>query len=386
MIPDPLPLTGLTAWHDTTLQQWCLGWQPTAVLVARNKDQLHALPHRVDAALANEEGGLAVGCLSYEAGLTLHGLPSRAEHTDACVYIYPRTHLWSGSLAQMLDLYGTAGAPFQLATTFRSEQTPEQYRAHFRRIQEYLLAGDCYQINFARRFSAGFRGDPFAGWLHLLSHHPSPHASFFALPDGGAIFGISPERLLGIQEGVVVTEPIKGSRPRGASRAEDLALEQELRGSAKDKAENLMIVDLLRNDLGKISTPGSVTAAPLFELRTFSNVHHLVSTVRGKLRHEVDPLSALLACFPGGSITGTPKRRAMEIIEELEPSARGFYCGTQFRLDGRGKLDSNILIRTFQTEGSFIHAFGGGGIVADSNVDDEYAETDFKIRALMNSL
>ncbi|CAK9047967.1 Aminodeoxychorismate synthase component 1 (ADC synthase) (ADCS) (4-amino-4-deoxychorismate synthase component 1), partial [Durusdinium trenchii] len=160
----------------------------------------------------------------------------------------------------------------------------------------------------------------------------------------------------------------------GTDRAQDQALASDLMASDKDRAENLMIVDLLRNDLGQVCLPGSIQAAPLFELRRFSNVQHLVSTVTGTLRPDVDPLDALLAAFPGGSITGAPKKRAMEIIDELEMAPRGFYCGSQFWIDAQGDLDANILIRTFQCQDGQIVCHGGGGIVVDSDADTEYRE------------
>jgi len=184
----------------------------------------------------------------------------------------------------------------------------------------------------------------------------------------------------------VLTEPIKGSRPRGKDPAEDKRLANELTGSKKDLAENLMIVDLLRNDLGAICQTGSVRTEQLFELRCFSNVQHLVSSITGELQESVSPLQALLACFPGGSITGAPKKRAMEIIAELEPSPRGFYCGSQFSLTREGSLDSNILIRTFQTRGNNIVCHGGGGIVIDSDTEQEFLESEFKVAALMDAL
>ena len=184
----------------------------------------------------------------------------------------------------------------------------------------------------------------------------------------------------------MVTEPIKGSRPRGATEVEDRALGRALLRHPKDRAENLMIVDLLRNDLGRFCDAGSIQADPLFELRRFSNVQHLVSTVRGRLRDGVAPLAALIRAFPGGSITGAPKKRAMQIIQELEPAPRGAYCGSLFWQDDQGRFDSNILIRTLQTDGDRLHCHGGGGIVFDSDPDEEYAESWFKVRKLMRSV
>ena len=197
---------------------------------------------------------------------------------------------------------------------------------------------------------------------------------------------MSPERFLSIEGQEVVTEPIKGSRPRGATAVEDRALGQALLHHPKDRAENLMIVDLLRNDLGRFCEAGSIQAEPLFELRRFSNVQHLVSTVRGRLRDGIAPLAALLSAFPGGSITGAPKKRAMQIIQELEPAPRGAYCGSLFWQDDQGCFDSNILIRTLQTDGDRLYCHGGGGIVFDSDPDEEYAESWFKVEKLMRAV
>ncbi len=276
--------------------------------------------------------------------------------------------------------------PFHLLSEFTSDLPHSDYLHAIARIHHYLRAGDCYQVNFARRFSARFSGDPFSAWLRLNQRHPAPHSSFFRLANGDCVFGVSPERFLQIRNGVVITEPIKGSRQRGDTPQQDQQIGEELLGNPKDRAENLMIVDLLRNDLGKVCRAGSVKAEPLFELRRFSNVQHLVSTITGQLRPEVHPLDALLSCFPGGSITGAPKKRAMEIISELEPVPRGFYCGSQFVLDSDGNLDSNILIRTFQTHGEQIICHGGGGIVIDSDAEQEYQESLFKVEKLMAAL
>lgn len=279
----------------------------------------------------------------------------------------------------------SVGGPFHLTAPFQPETPREEYLASLARIKEYLAAGDCYQVNLAQRFGTTYKGDTLSAWLALQAAHPAPHSCYF---DAGqtTIFGVSPERFLSIANRQVVTEPIKGSRPRGTTDLEDRALGNELRANPKDLAENLMIVDLLRNDLGAFCKPGSVKAEPLFELRRFSNVQHLVSTVRGELRENVSPLEALLMAFPGGSITGAPKKRAMEIIAELEPVARNAYCGSFFWMDNQGNLDSNILIRTLQTEGDRLYCHGGGGIVFDSGPDAEYEESVFKVAKLMEAL
>jgi len=278
-----------------------------------------------------------------------------------------------------------ATTSFSLKGEFKAEQSREDYIRSLALIKDYLAAGDCYQVNLAQRFSAHFHGDPLTAWLALQEAHPAPHSCYFDAGDS-QIFGVSPERFLSIRNRQVMSEPIKGSRPRGNTPEEDQVFGDELLSNPKDRAENLMIVDLLRNDLGACCEAGSIKADPLFELRRFSNVQHLVSTVTGILRRDLSPLDDLLGAFPGGSITGAPKKRAMEIIAELEPAPRGAYCGSFFWMDNKGNLDSNILIRTLQTEGNKLYCHGGGGIVFDSVPEAEYEESCFKVAKLMGAL
>ena len=346
---------------------------PAWTLRARGADALRILPDRVEEALAGE-CAFACGLIPYDAGLSLHQL-SGAEG-EAVVHLFheaPRPYRPDPE------------RQFELTAPFQPQQTRERYRQALARILDYLSAGDVYQVNYTQCFQARWAGDALAGFDRLLAAHPAPHAGFFR--DGKeAVFGVSPERFLSIDNGVVRTEPIKGSRPRGANDEEDQALGEALRRHPKDRAENLMIVDLLRNDLGEFCQAGSIQVDPLFELRRFSNVQHLVSTITGTLRPGVAPLAALLSAFPGGSITGAPKKRAMEIIQELEPTPRGAYCGSLFWQDDQGRFDSNILIRTLQTQGDRLYCNGGGGIVYDSDPDEEYEESWFKVRKLMQAL
>jgi len=202
----------------------------------------------------------------------------------------------------------------------------------------------------------------------------------------GAVLSSSPERFLVVADGEVVTRPIKGTRRRRADPREDAAAAQELLASAKDRAENVMIVDLLRNDLGKVCVTGSVSVPALCELESFATVHHLVSTVRGVLAPGRDALDVLEACFPGGSITGAPKRRAMEIIEELEPHRREVYCGAIGYLAPGGRMDMNIPIRTTLVAGAEMRFYAGGGIVADSTPEDEFEETETKVAAIRRAV
>jgi len=275
---------------------------------------------------------------------------------------------------------------WQMPTGFAPRQTPEQFKAGVQAVKEYIRAGDCYQANLSQEFTGHYQGSPWQAFLALANANPTPYSAFLRIGDD-SVLSISPERFLEIQDGAVVTSPIKGTRPRGATPEEDAALAAELQASEKDRAENLMIVDLLRNDLGLNAEPGSVIVDQLFALESYRNVHHLVSHIRSSLKAGVTPIKALIDAFPGGSITGAPKIRAMEIIRELEPHWRGPYCGSVFYYGLDGRLDSNIAIRTLLCEGDgTIRCWGGGGIVVDSEPEAEYQETLAKVRPLMRLL
>jgi para-aminobenzoate synthetase component 1 len=256
------------------------------------------------------------------------------------------------------------------------------YVQAFDAVQAYIRAGDCYQINLAQRFDCAVEGDPLEGYLRLRSFNPAPFSAYLNLPFA-QVLSASPERFLQVQDGRVVTRPIKGTRPRAADPVRDAALAAELAASAKDRAENLMIVDLLRNDLGKVSQPGTVRCDALFEVESFASVHHLVSTVSSQLRPGHDAIDLLRAAFPGGSITGAPKRRAMQIIDKLEPGPRGLYCGAIGWIDAAGNMDSNIAIRTLTVTDGQARFWAGGGIVADSQVEREYQECMDKAAPLL---
>ncbi|MCE8018305.1 aminodeoxychorismate synthase component I [Halomonas sp. MCCC 1A17488] len=282
------------------------------------------------------------------------------------------------------------GADFQLLSPFAGEMDRAGYARRFAAVQAYIRAGDCYQINLAQRFSAPYRGDLWSAYLRLRQATPTPFAGYMAWPtERGeqAILSLSPERFLHCRaDGHVETRPIKGTRPRGATPEQDRRLADELKASHKDRAENVMIVDLLRNDLGRVCRPGSVRVPQLCGLESYANVHHLVSIVCGELEAGRRPLDLLAAAFPGGSITGAPKVRAMQIIDELEPSRRSVYCGSLGFVDVRGNMDTSIAIRTAVADGERLHLWGGGGLVADSDVEAEYVETLDKIRHLMAAL
>jgi para-aminobenzoate synthetase component 1 len=274
---------------------------------------------------------------------------------------------------------------FTLAEQFKATLNQQQYQQAIGRIKDYITSGDCYQTNFTQHFSAAFKGDLWEAYKALRENAPSPYSAFWQWPDQ-ALLCLSPERFIQSLDNVVETKPIKGTIKRGATVAEDQQLAQQLVNSSKDRAENLMIVDLLRNDLSKNCESGSISVPALFELESFANVHHLVSTVTGKLDKNATPFDLLRDCFPGGSITGAPKKRAMEIIEELEPVKRSVYCGSIGYISANNRMDSNIAIRTVIADGDKLHCWGGGGIVSDSEDNREYDESIDKIRVLLEAL
>ncbi|TAN71961.1 MAG: aminodeoxychorismate synthase component I [Gallionella sp.] len=274
---------------------------------------------------------------------------------------------------------------FRVHGQITSNFTPGSYATAFAAVQNYLQSGDCYQINLAQRFSAKASGDAFGAYLALRDSSPAPYSAFLNFPHTQILCN-SPECFLSVQNGKVETRPVKGTRPRSGDARRDRLLADELRNHPKDRAENLMIVDLLRNDLGKSCAPGTVRVPKLFEVESFANVHHLVSTVEGRLAPGRDALDALRDCFPGGSITGAPKLRAMQIIEQLEPDRRGVYCGVIGYIGFDGNMDTNIAIRTLVYSDDEICCWAGGGIVADSDMAAEYQETLDKASAMLKLL
>jgi len=281
------------------------------------------------------------------------------------------------SLSPQFPLAGNAGVT--------SNFSRDEYIAAVRRAVEYVHAGDCFQVNLSHRLLAPLREHPLGLYARLRKRSPAPFGAYF---DAGSfqVLSASPERFLKVSNGEIETRPIKGTRPRGATPAEDAALANELRDSPKDRAENVMIVDLLRNDLGRVSEYGSVQVTKLCEVETFPQVHHLVSEVRGRLRPGCGPFEILRATFPGGSVTGAPKVRAMEIIAELERNARGAYCGALGFLGFDGTCDLNILIRTMTAAQGWVQFPVGGGIVADSDPQREYEETLHKAAGMLRAI
>ena len=270
--------------------------------------------------------------------------------------------------------------------SLRSSFTRNGYVDAVSRVRDYIFAGDIFQANLSQRFEAPIQEPPWSLYRRLRTKNPAPFSAFLELPSA-AIVSASPERFLRVDStGQVETRPIKGTRPRGVGPEHDAALGQALAESPKDRAENLMIVDLMRNDLSRVCAPGTVRVAELCALEQYATVHHLVSTVVGQLAPGADALDLLRAAFPGGSITGAPKLRAMEIIAELELSRRGVYCGAIGYWSRTGDLDTSIAIRTAVARGGRVYFNAGGGVVADSDPGEEYQETLDKARGIIDAL
>ncbi|MGF6554761.1 para-aminobenzoate synthetase component 1 [Pseudomonas sp. S30_BP2TU TE3576] len=354
-------------------------------------------------------GGL-IGYLSYDFGRHLERLPSQArddlqlpdarfglygwalisDHHSLTSQLVFHPTLPDSERQRLTELFSQpaaeVGKPFKLLTPMTADLSADEYRQAIERIQQYIQAGDCYQVNFAQRFRAPCQGDSWAAYCALRTACPTPFSGFQSLPDGAAVLSLSPERFVKVSQGHVETRPIKGTRPRGLTPEQDAANAAELLASPKDRAENLMIVDLLRNDLGRTCRTGSVRVPELFSLESYPNVHHLVSSVTGELADGRDALDLIAGSFPGGSITGAPKIRAMQIIDELEPTRRGLYCGSLVYLDVRGEMDSSIAIRSLLVKDGQVCCWGGGGIVADSEWQAEYQESITKVKVLLDTL
>ncbi|WNC70978.1 aminodeoxychorismate synthase component I [Thalassotalea psychrophila] len=349
--------------------------------------------------------GGAVGYFSYDLGRRFEEIPATSSiditMPEMAVGIYKSAIIYNRTTQQFclvsfddnlkylteqienkLSKAMSKSAPFELATDWRSNMTKQQYSDKFFKVQDYLLSGDCYQINLAQRFSAMYQGDEFNAYKKLRHSNNAPFSAFLRIEDG-VILSVSPERFLQLKHQKVQSKPIKGTRPRSTISEFDREHAIDLQNSAKDRAENLMIVDLLRNDLSKVCRAGTVTVPSLFAIESFPAVHHLVSTVEGMLAQGFDGTDLLRGAFPGGSITGAPKIRAMEIIEGLEPHRRSVYCGSVGYLSACGKMDTSITIRTLICENEKIHCWAGGGLVADSNVDSEYQETFDKVNKIL---
>ena len=354
-------------------------------------------------------GGL-IGYLSYDFGRQLEQLPAHAlddlhlpdarlglyawalitDHQAATSQLVFHPSLEPAQRDRLIQLFSQPApqlnGPFSLKQPMQPDISASQYQQALSKIHDYIQAGDCYQVNYTQRFSAQCEGDAWTAYCALRQACPTPFSGFMSLADDSAILSLSPERFVRVSHHQVETRPIKGTRPRGKNSAEDAANAAELLASAKDRAENLMIVDLLRNDLGRTCRTGSVRVPQLFTLESYPNVHHLVSSVVGELADGKDALDLIGDSFPGGSITGAPKIRAMQIIDELEPTRRSLYCGSLLYLDVRGEMDSSIAIRSLLVKDGWVSCWGGGGIVADSHWQEEYQESITKVKVLLDTL
>jgi anthranilate synthase component 1 len=302
----------------------------------------------------------------------------RALYQFACTKI----EFLERELERALSLPRRGDAP-ELA--FTSNVTQERFEAMVRTAKEHIAAGDIYQVVLSQRFETEIGADGFTVYRALRHVNPSPYMFFIRMGDR-SIIGSSPEMLVRVEGRLAVTHPIAGTRPRGKSDEEDRRLAEELKRNEKEKAEHVMLVDLGRNDLGRVCEFGTVRVPTYMTLERYSHVMHLVSVVEGTLAEDRDRLDALVACFPAGTVSGAPKVRAMQIIQALEPSRRGLYAGAVGYLDFAGNLDFCIAIRTILLENGRARVQAGAGIVADSNPTAEYQETRDKARAMIRAL
>lgn len=353
--------------------------------------------------------GGAIGYFSYDLARQLEKLPVIAKNAKNIPEMAVGIYLWavivdhelqqswlvgqdhpSINWQQLIDQFSVIqinqeNSDFQVLGEITSNLSHEAYAKAFSQIKHYLHEGDCYQVNLTQRFMTRCQGDPWFIYQKLREVNAAPFSCYLNIP-GVQVLSSSPERFLKVAKGCVETKPVKGTRPRKQDLIEDQQQITQLQQSDKDRAENLMIVDLLRNDLSKTCKKGSVKVPKLFAVESYATVHHLVSTVTGILETGQHALDLLRSCFPGGSITGTPKIRAMEVIEELEPNRRGIYCGSIGYFGFDGNMDTNIAIRTMVHANEKIHLSAGGGIVYDSVMQDEYQESFDKVSALLDLL
>jgi para-aminobenzoate synthetase component 1 len=349
------------------------------------------------------QGG-ALGLFGYDLGRRFESLPEIADADldvpDMAVGIYhwalivdhqlQRVSLLSHDdprqrLAWLETQRSVVTESFRLTSPWRSNMTREEYGEKFRQVQAYLQSGDCYQVNLAQRFQARYSGDEWQAFCQLNQANRAPFSAFIRLEES-AVLSLSPERFIQLEERKIQTRPIKGTLPRLEDPEQDAQQAEKLRTSPKDRAENLMIVDLMRNDIGRVAVPGSVRVPELFVVEPFPAVHHLVSTITAELPATLHATDLLRAAFPGGSITGAPKVRAMEIIDELEPQRRNAWCGSIGYISLCGNMDTSITIRTLTATRGKIVCSAGGGVVADSDEQAEYQETFDKVNRILQQL
>lgn len=382
---------------------------PFALLQSRLKSWIEFAPRLPN--LPPFQGG-AAGLFSYDLARYIEKLPDLARNNnvvpDMAIGIYDQvlahdhllkksyifTHARNEAEALkkrefLIDLFeqNIVIPPYQTQKLdWVSNFTEEKYKDQVQRVIDYIHAGDIFQTNIAQRFETPLPEtfDPFIHYMHMREINPAPFSAYMNIGDV-KISSASPERFLTMKNRQVETCPIKGTRPRSDKIAQDRANRNDLQNSEKDNAENTMIVDLMRNDLSKVCDSNSIDVSDLCKVESFASVHHLVSTIHGKLRTDKTAIDLLRACFPGGSITGAPKVRAMEIIEEIEPSRRAAYCGSIGYIGFDGSMDTNILIRTLTYEPTRITFKVGGGITAESDPAAEYQETLDKAKGIFES-
>jgi anthranilate synthase component 1 len=312
------------------------------------------------------------------------------DHTTQQTHLVCETG-WHDQLLPLLeaDVLASTDAPTApVTTTGVTEEDPQRFLAGVRQVQEYIRAGDVFQVNLSRRWQATLAeaSRSIDLFRHLSSANPAPFSGFMSRSENRAILSSSPERLVSVRNGTVSTRPIAGTYPRSADPEQDTALAQALLRHPKERAEHVMLIDLERNDLGRVCRPGSVRVPELMGLESYRHVHHIVSEVRGELRTGVTPAQVIRAVFPGGTITGCPKVRCMQIIGDLEQTARGAYTGSMGYINRDGSLDLNILIRTLVRHGPHVSLRAGAGIVADSVPERELEETRVKARGMLAAL
>ncbi|CAM2905146.1 aminodeoxychorismate synthase component I [Legionella worsleiensis] len=356
------------------------------------------------------QGG-AMGYVSYDFGAHLHHIQPKPQHSlsdvpllDMGLYdwaIITDHHLKKVTLfaanrhtstkeickkiIQLWNEPASEASSYTVANDFVPLMTQQQYQNAFWAIHHDLSIGRAYQVNLTQPFHAGYTGNSWEIYRRITDKNPVPFSAFIRNKNHD-VLSFSPERFLYYEKRGVLTSPIKGTSRRSADPAADEQLKNKLMACEKNRAENVMIVDLMRNDLGKIAKPGTVEVSALCEVQSFNSVHHLVSDIKALCREEINPFDVFLSCFPGGSITGAPKLEAMNIINEQEPYARGIYCGSIGYFSNHGRFDTNIAIRTITAKDNILHLAAGGGILIDSDCEDEYRECYTKIAAIIHGL
>ena len=410
-----------------------IGTEPYRVLTVKGKDKTNPLPliaeelnkHKIVpvSELPRFSGG-AVGYLAYETVTRFEELPSPDadplnlaesifmfvdtmlvfDHVTHKIKVLSHVHLdedieaaYQKAVDKIDDLVDRLNQPLKPSQHKRAATRPvrnyklssnsskEEFKASVLKIKQYITAGEAIQVVLSQRLAQPTDAAPFEIYRALRTINPSPYMFFLDFTDFH-IIGSSPEILVRVEDGMVMTRPLAGTRPRGKSPAEDIRLEQELRSDEKERAEHIMLVDLGRNDIGRVSEPGTVEVSDLMDVERYSHVMHLVTHVQGKLRRDMSALDALQACFPAGTVSGAPKVRAMEIIAELEPEKRGPYAGAAGYFSFSGNMDMAIAIRTMVVKNGIAYTQAGCGIVYDSVPEREYEETMTKARALLKAI